>query len=135
MSKRERRRGKASESNLPINKRKAEEAICKQALLEPTSSRQRGPSPAVNSQGQVVESHRPQGEGAGQQAHVREENPDGVLELGQLLKDGRRLDQLPVGLRLLDLQKQHPEDEGGGNALQRLSARATACSLASVFRI
>lgn len=57
----------------------------------------------------MVESHRPQGEGPGQQAHVCEQNPDGVLELGQLLKDGRRLDQLPVGLRLLDLQPEAEE--------------------------
>lgn len=56
----------------------------------------------------MVESHRPQGEGPRQQAHVREQNPDGVLELGQLLEDGGRLDQLPVALRLLDLQAEEP---------------------------
>lgn len=32
-----------------------------------------------------------------------EQNPDGVLEGGQFLEDRRRLDQLPVRLRLLDL--------------------------------
>lgn len=53
----------------------------------------------------MVESHRPQGEGPGQQAHVREQDPDGVFKLGELLEDGRGLDQLPVGLRLLDLQQ------------------------------
>lgn len=52
----------------------------------------------------MVESHSPQGEGPGQQTHMCEQNPDGGLELGQLLKDRRRFDQLPVGLRLLDLQ-------------------------------
>lgn len=51
----------------------------------------------------MVESHGPEGEGPGQQTYVCKQNPDGVLELGQFLKDGRRLDQLPVGLRLLDL--------------------------------
>lgn len=53
----------------------------------------------------MVESHGPQGEGPRQQTHVCEQNSDGVLELGQFLEDGRRLDQLPVGLRLLDLQR------------------------------
>lgn len=53
----------------------------------------------------MVESHGPQGEGPGQQTHVCEQNPDGVLELGQFLEDGGGLDQLPVGLRLLDLQR------------------------------
>lgn len=43
---------------------------------------------------------------------MREQNPDGVLELGQFLKDGRRLDQLPVGLRLLDLQQRGRPTEG-----------------------
>lgn len=57
------------------------------------------------SQGEVVEAHRPQGEGPRQEAHVREQNPDGVLEGGQFLEDRRRLDQLPVRLRLLDLDK------------------------------
>lgn len=54
-------------------------------------------------QGEVVEAHGPQGESSGQQTHVREHDPDGVLEAGQFLEDGGRLDQLPVRLRLLDL--------------------------------
>lgn len=51
----------------------------------------------------MVEADGPQGEGAGQQAHVSEEHADGLLEGGQLLQNRRRLDQLPVGLRLLHL--------------------------------
>lgn len=70
---------------------------------------------SLHLQRQMVESHGPQGEGPRQQAHVREENPDGVLELGQFLKDGRRLDQLPVGLRLLDLQAKSLGEGGGRN--------------------
>lgn len=58
-----------------------------------------------DSQREVVEAHGPQGEGSGQQTHVREQDSDGVLEAGQLLEDGGRLDQLPVRLRLLDLQE------------------------------
>lgn len=57
-----------------------------------------------HSQGEVVEAHRPQGEGSGQETHVREQNSDGLLEGGQLLEDRGRLDQLPVRLRLLDLR-------------------------------
>ena len=53
----------------------------------------------------MVEAHGPQGEGSGQEAHVCEQDADGVLEAGQFLEDGRRLDQLPVGLRLLDLDE------------------------------
>lgn len=59
----------------------------------------------THSQGEVVEAHGPQSEGPGQETHVCEQNPDGVLEGGQLLEDRGRLDQLPVRLRLLDLEK------------------------------
>lgn len=58
----------------------------------------------------MVEAHGPQGEGSGQKAHMCEQNTDRVLEDGQFLEDWRRLDQLPVCLRLLDLveeKKQH----------------------------
>lgn len=57
-----------------------------------------------DSQGEVVEAHRPQREGPGQEAHVGEEHADGLLEGGELLQDRRGLDQLPVRLGLLDLQ-------------------------------
>lgn len=53
----------------------------------------------------MVEAHGPQGEGPGQKTHVCEQNPDGVLEGGEFLEDRGRLDQLPVCLRLLDLDK------------------------------
>ena len=56
-------------------------------------------------QGEVVEAHSSQGESSGQQTHVREQDPDRILEAGQFLEDRRRLDQLPVRLRLLDLDK------------------------------
>lgn len=56
-------------------------------------------------QGEVVEAHGPQGEGPGQETHVREQDSDGVLEGGEFLQDRRRLDELPVRLRLLDLEE------------------------------
>lgn len=67
------------------------------------------------SQGEVVEAHRPQGEGPRQEAHVCEQNPDGVLKGGQFLQDRRRLDQLPVRLRLLDLDNNKTEASLGKN--------------------
>lgn len=53
----------------------------------------------------MVEAHGPQGEGPGQETHMCEQNSDGVLEGRQFLEDRGRLDQLPVRLRLLDLDK------------------------------
>lgn len=61
------------------------------------------------SQGEVVEAHRPQGEGPRQEAHVCEQHADGVLEGGQFLEDRGRLNQLPVRLRLLDLDNNETE--------------------------
>lgn len=54
----------------------------------------------------MIEAHSPQGEGSGQQTHMCEQNANRVLEAGQFLQDWRRLNQLPVGLRLLDLAKE-----------------------------
>lgn len=53
----------------------------------------------------MVEAHGPQGEGPGQETHVCEQDADGVLEGGEFLEDRGRLDELPVRLRLLDLQE------------------------------
>lgn len=56
-------------------------------------------------QGEVVESDSPQGEGPGQKTHMCEQNADGILKCGQFLEDRRGFNQLPVSLRLLDLEK------------------------------
>ena len=99
-------------------KSKAEKPVCSARQWgRGTRNPPRGGATAagLHLQGQVVEAHGPQGEGPGQQAHVREQNPDGVLELGQLLQDRRRLDQLPVRLRLLDLKRGVGEDERAGS--------------------
>lgn len=53
----------------------------------------------------MVEAHSPQGEGSGQETHMCEQNSNRVLEAGQFLEDWRRLNQLPVSLGLLDLEK------------------------------
>lgn len=53
----------------------------------------------------MVEAHSPQGEGSGQETHMCEQNSDRVLEAGEFLEDRRSLNQLPVRLRLLDLNK------------------------------
>lgn len=55
-------------------------------------------------QREVVEADGAQREGSCEQTHVCEENSDGRLEVRQLLQDGRRLDELSVGQRLLHLE-------------------------------
>lgn len=42
-----------------------------------------------------------------------EQNSDRLLELGQFLEDRRRLNQLPVCLRLLYLEKDKDRNKGG----------------------
>ncbi len=61
----------------------------------------------------MVEAHSPQGEGSGQETHMCEQNSDRILEAGQFLEDRRRLNQLPVRLRLLDLAKAKDSTRGG----------------------
>ena len=83
------------------------------------------------SQGQVVEAYGPQGEGSGQQAHVCEKHSDGLLKVCQLLKHRRRLDQLSVGLGLLDLTTHtHTHTHGfEGNVLPVLGhKRSVSCA-------
>lgn len=43
-----------------------------------------------------------------------EQNADGLLKRGEFLEDRRGLDQLPVRLRLLHLEK-----DGGGGSVER----------------
>lgn len=59
---------------------------------------------ALYSQCEVVEAHSPQSERSGQKTDVCEEDADGLLKVGEFLEDGRRLDELTVRLRLLDLE-------------------------------
>lgn len=91
----------------------------------------------------MVEAHRPEGEGSGQQAHMREKHADGILKGGQLLQNRRRLDQLPVGLRLLNLWGGASEEfmsAGEGFSLKQLGNSRNSlgflmCSLDKILQL